>query len=144
MTTLLYVLDLSNNLFSDQIPHWIGNFSSLNVLLKSNNHLECGIPVQLSNMEDLRFLDIFENRLSGSIASSTNLSSVEHLYMQKNAFSGSLPNAFFRSSALVILNLRENKFSGSIPNEIEDVLSNLIFLLLAGNRLEGHIPHELC
>ncbi|KAL5769778.1 hypothetical protein ACOSP7_013932 [Xanthoceras sorbifolium] len=63
--------------------------------------------------------------------------------MQKNALSGSIPNAFFRSSTLVSLDLRDNEFSGSIPNEI-DGLSNLNFLLLAGNHLEGNIPQELC
>ncbi|KAL5799234.1 hypothetical protein ACOSQ4_032118 [Xanthoceras sorbifolium] len=136
--------NLSNNSFSGQIPHWIGNFSDLWALSMSNNLLEGGVPVQLSNIKRLVFLDISKNRLSGSIASSTNLSSVPYLYMQKNALSGSIPNAFFRSSESVILNLRDNEFSGSIPNEIDDGLSKLQFLLLARNHLEGYIPRELC
>ncbi|KAL5769570.1 hypothetical protein ACOSP7_013724 [Xanthoceras sorbifolium] len=110
----------------------------------SNNLLEGGVPVQLSNIKGLEVLDISKNRLSGSIASSTNLSSVQYLYMQNNSLSGSIPNAFFRSSESIILDLRDNEFSGSIPNEIDDRLSNLQFLLLAGNHLEGYIPHELC
>ncbi|KAL5767156.1 hypothetical protein ACOSQ2_013939 [Xanthoceras sorbifolium] len=141
---LLLALDLSNNLFSGQIPHWIGNFSNLWALSMSNNRLEGGVPVQLSNIKGLEVLDISKNRLSGSIASSTNLSSVQYLYMQNNSLSGSIPNAFFRSSESIILDLRDNEFSGSIPNEIDDRLSNLQFLLLAGNHLEGYIPHELC
>ncbi|KAL5836691.1 hypothetical protein ACOSQ3_013860 [Xanthoceras sorbifolium] len=110
----------------------------------SNNLLEGGVPIQLSNIKGLQFLDISENWLSGSISSSINLSSVHIIYMQKNALSGSIPNAFFRSTTLVSLDLRDNEFSGSIPNEIDDRLSNLQFLLLAGNHLEGYIPHELC
>ncbi|KAL5789327.1 hypothetical protein ACOSQ2_004215 [Xanthoceras sorbifolium] len=110
----------------------------------SNNLLEGGVPVQLSNIKGLEVLDISKNRLSGSIASSTNLSSLRYLYMQKNALSGSIPNAFFRSSESIILHLRDNEFSGSIPNEIDDGLSNLQFLLFARNHLEGYVPHELC
>ncbi|KAL5834437.1 hypothetical protein ACOSQ4_013934 [Xanthoceras sorbifolium] len=125
---LLNVLDLSNNSFSGQIPHWIGNFSSLNAIFMSNNLLEGGVPVQLSNIKGLQILDIFENRLSGSIVTSTNLSSLRYLYMQKNA--------------LTILDLRDNEFSSSIPNEIDDELSYLQFLLLAGNHLEENIPQE--
>ncbi|KAK4834844.1 hypothetical protein QYF36_001317 [Acer negundo] len=67
--------------------------------------------------------------------------------MQKNAFNGSIPNAFFRSSTLVVLDLRDNKLSGSIPNQIDNQVGhipNLHFLLLGGNHLEGHIPLELC
>ncbi|KAL5769753.1 hypothetical protein ACOSP7_013907 [Xanthoceras sorbifolium] len=142
MALPLFVLDLSNNWFSGQIPHWIGNFSDLMALSMSNNLLEGGVPVQF--IKGLGFLDISKNRFSGSIASSTNLSSMQFLYMQENALSGSIPNAFFRSSELVILDLRDNEFFGSIPNEIDDGLSNLQFLLLAGNHLEGYIPHELC
>ncbi|KAK0591850.1 hypothetical protein LWI29_009196 [Acer saccharum] len=78
------------------------------------------------------------------MASSFNLSSVKYLYMHKNAFSGSIPNAVFRSSNLTALDLSDNNFSGSIPNQIDDKSTNLCFLLLRGNRLKGHIPHELC
>ncbi|KAK2663865.1 hypothetical protein Ddye_002439 [Dipteronia dyeriana] len=69
--------------------------------------------------------------LSGSMASFFNLSSsVEHLYMQKNALSESIPNAFFGSFTLVVLDLRDNKLSGSIPNQIDDKVLNPCFLLL--------------
>ncbi|KAL5787632.1 hypothetical protein ACOSP7_004581 [Xanthoceras sorbifolium] len=81
--------------------------------------LQDGVPVQLSNITGLQFLDISKNRLSGSIASSTNLSSMQIIHMQKNGLSGSIPNAFFKSSALVTLDLRDIEFSGSILNEFE-------------------------
>ncbi|KAL5834345.1 hypothetical protein ACOSQ4_013842 [Xanthoceras sorbifolium] len=149
----LSYLDLSNNSFEGHIPSSIGEMKGLNTLdLSSNNFsrelpksfISGGVPVQLSNIKGLEFLDISKNRLSGSIASSINLSSVQHLYLQQNTLNGSISNAFFRSSTLVLLDMRDNKFSGNIPNQIDNGLSNLNFLLLVGNHLEGNIPHELC
>ncbi|KAI9156831.1 hypothetical protein LWI28_012838 [Acer negundo] len=137
-------INLSNNRFLGQIPQWIGNFSNLLALFMSNNFLEGGVPIQLSNIKGLSFLDISKNILSGSMASSFNLSSMWNLYMQKNALSASIPNAVFKSSYLVALDLSDNNFSRSIPNQIDDKRTNLRFLLLRGDHLKGHIPHELC
>ncbi|KAJ0076140.1 hypothetical protein Patl1_35220 [Pistacia atlantica] len=89
-------------------------------------------------------LDISENRLFGSIASDFNLSSVSYLYMQKNAFSGSIPSSLFESFELITLDLRENKFSGNIDPRWFNDHSALRFLLLSGNHLQGHIPNQLC
>ncbi|KAL5749069.1 hypothetical protein ACOSP7_023672 [Xanthoceras sorbifolium] len=152
----LEILDLSRNRIS-HLPLCLNNLTNLRVLDLSFNNFEGlfsfgDVPIPLSNIKGLLFLDISKNRLSGSIASAINLSSVQHLYMQKNALSGSIPNAFFRSSSRsIILDLRDNEFSGSFLNEIDSIpdaidggLSNLNVLLLAGNHLEGHIPHELC
>ncbi|KAH9715310.1 Receptor-like protein 1 [Citrus sinensis] len=77
------------------------------------------------------------------MVSSSNLSSVKHLYLQKNAINGLTPNALSRSSKLITLDLRDNKFSGRIPCKISE-LSNLHVLVLRGNSLQGHIPNELC
>ncbi|KAH9667072.1 Receptor-like protein 14 [Citrus sinensis] len=142
-STSLEALDISNNMLSGNIPHWIGNISTLWVLLMSKNHLEGNFPVQLNNLESLELVDISENSLSGSMIASLNLSSVEHLYLQKNALSGLIPNALFRSSALMTLDLRDNKFFGRIPHQINE-LSNLHVLLLRGNYLQGRIPNQLC
>ncbi|KAH9667014.1 Receptor-like protein 1 [Citrus sinensis] len=67
------------------------------------------------------------------MVSSSNLSSVKHLYLQKNAINGLIPNEL----------VRDNKFSGRIPCKINE-LSNLHVLVLRGNSLQGHIPNELC
>ncbi|KAL5854855.1 hypothetical protein ACOSQ4_004657 [Xanthoceras sorbifolium] len=119
----LQSLNLSFNFFEAHVDSRIANLRNLEFLeLYANvisGTLQDGVPVQLSNITGLQFLDISKNRLSGSIASSTNLSSMQIIHMQKNGLSGSIPNAFFKSSALVTLDLRDIEFSGSILNEFE-------------------------
>ncbi|KAH9667079.1 Receptor-like protein 13 [Citrus sinensis] len=139
----LVVLDISNNLLSGHIPCWIGNFSYLDVLLMSKNHLEGNIPVQINNFRQLEILYLSENRLFGSIASFLNLSSIMHLYLQKNALSGQIPSTLLRSTELLTLDLRDNKFFGRIPHQINKH-SELRVLLLRGNYLQGEIPIALC
>ncbi|XP_052300216.1 receptor-like protein 1 isoform X4 [Citrus sinensis] len=142
-STELMVLDISNNRLSGHIPSWMGNFSNLQILSMSKNLLEGNIPVQFNNLASLQILNISENNLSGSMISTLNLSSVKHLYMQNNALGGSIPNTFFRGSALETLDLRYNYFFGRIPHQINEH-SNLRTLLLRGNYLQGPIPHQLC
>ncbi|KAH9715342.1 Receptor-like protein 1 [Citrus sinensis] len=142
-STELMVLDISNNRLSGHIPSWMGNFSTLQILSMSKNLLEGNIPVQFNNLASLQILNISENNLSGSMISTLNLSSVEHLYLQNNALGGSIPNTFFRGSALETLDLRDNYFFGRIPHQINEH-SNLRTLLLRGNYLQGPIPHQLC
>ncbi|KAH9715378.1 Receptor-like protein 15 [Citrus sinensis] len=139
----LVELRMSSNMLSGHIPHWMGNLSYLEVLLMSKNFFEGNIPVQLLNHRRLQLFSVSENYLSGFMTTSFNISSVEHLYLQKNSLSGPIPIALFRSSNLLTLDLRDNGFSGVIPHQINEC-SNLRFLLLRGNNLEGQIPNQIC
>ncbi|KAJ4718468.1 putative Leucine-rich receptor-like kinase family protein [Melia azedarach] len=141
--SLLLALDLSNNKFCGQIPSRIGKILNLEYLVLANNFLEGNIPTRLGNLEFLQILDISENRLAGSISSSFNLSSLQHLYMHKNACNGTILDAFRRSSRLITLDMRDNKFSGTIPNWINEY-SRLHILLWRGNNLQGHFPYQVC
>ncbi|GAY31892.1 hypothetical protein CUMW_272670, partial [Citrus unshiu] len=119
----LDLLDLSNNNFYGQIFPKYMNLTHLHWLYLDNNHFsgkmdDANIPVQLSHLKGLELIDISETSLCGSMVSSSNLSSVKHLYLQKNAING-------------------------IPCKISE-LSNLHVLVLRGNSLQGHIPNELC
>ncbi|KDO42718.1 hypothetical protein CISIN_1g043317mg, partial [Citrus sinensis] len=138
-STKLYQLDISHNFLSGHIPHWMGNFSNLEILLMSNNCLEGNIPVQLLNHRTLKLLSVSENYLSGSMTSSFNLSSLKHLYVQKNALSGPIPDMLFRSSKLMTLDLRGNNLEGQIPDQICQ-LRRLGMMDLSHNRFNGSIP----
>ncbi|WVZ17175.1 hypothetical protein V8G54_010157 [Vigna mungo] len=138
----LMTIDISSNSISGSIPSSIAKLSRVWVLLMGNNQLEGEIPIEFSNLMMLFVLDISQNRLFGSI-SHVNPSILRVLYLQKNAFSGSIPLRFFESPSLTTLDLRDNNFSGNIPYTI-DRLSELRVLLLGGNNFSGYIPVQLC
>ncbi|CAJ1948494.1 unnamed protein product [Sphenostylis stenocarpa] len=138
----LMILDISHNSISGSIPSSIAKLSLVQILLMGNNQLEGEIPFELSNLAMLFMLDLSHNRLSGSI-SHLNPSIIRFLYLQKNAFSGSIPPTFSEGLSLVTLDLSDNNFSGNIPYWIHK-LSDLRALSLGGNNFSGHIPIQLC
>jgi hypothetical protein len=62
-------MDLRDNSFTSSIPNWIGNLSSLSVLLLRDNHFDGELPVQLCLLEQLSILDVSQNQLSGQLPS---------------------------------------------------------------------------
>eukprot|EP00257_Ricinus_communis_P025433 XP_025012847.1 receptor-like protein 15 [Ricinus communis] len=145
----LWVLDLSNNHFHGKIPRWMGNFTNLAYLSLHNNCFEGHIFCDLFRAE---YIDLSQNRFSGSLPSCFNMQSDIHPYilryplhinLQGNRFTGSIPVSFLNFSKLLTLNLRDNNFSGSIPHAF-GAFPNLRALLLGGNRLNGLIPDWLC
>jgi hypothetical protein len=62
-------MDLRDNSFTGSIPNWIGNLSSLSVLLLRANHFDGELPIQLCLLEQLSILDVSHNQLSGPLPS---------------------------------------------------------------------------
>jgi Leucine-rich repeat (LRR) protein len=62
-------MDLRDNTFTSSIPNWIGNLSSLSVLLLRANHFDGELSVQLCLLEQLSILDVSQNQLSGPLPS---------------------------------------------------------------------------
>ncbi|KAL6312416.1 hypothetical protein AAG906_025897 [Vitis piasezkii] len=62
-------LDLSCNNLTGEIPHELGNLSSLHALNLSHNELQGTIPKGFSNLSQIESLDLSYNRLSGEIPS---------------------------------------------------------------------------
>ncbi|KAF5464161.1 hypothetical protein F2P56_014257 [Juglans regia] len=139
-TVSLSYLDISNNRISDTIPRWIGNSSALKTLVMANNGFYGRIPCEL-NMTGT--LDLSHNLFTGSLPSCLNLPKLEHLYLQGNKFTGSIPKVLFNFSSLLTLDIGDNNFTGSISVEIKQ-LQRLKVLLLSGNHFTGIIPNQLC
>ncbi|KAA8541946.1 hypothetical protein F0562_023098 [Nyssa sinensis] len=138
--TSLYMLDTSDNFFSGELPRWVSNMTSLRTLVMRNNSFKGQLPC---GVFPYKYFDASHNSLSGSLPSCSNLQSLEHLHLQGNEFTGSIPQSFLNSSVLLTLNIIDNNLSGRIPGII-GALSNLRILLLGGNHFNGFIPNQLC
>ena len=113
--------------------------TGLGALDLQNNSFEGQISCELIS---LTFLDLSHNS-SGTLPKCLMLDHIEHIYLQGNNFTGSLPNAFLNSSFLRALDFRDNNLSVNIPIEIGS-LYNLKALMLVGNHFIGYIPNQLC
>ena len=99
------------------------------------NNLVGTIPSSLESLNNLRFLSLSQNQLSGSIPN-FNLPNLQYMGLSSNQLSGNIPN--FDLPNLQFLYLVFNQLSGSIPNFN---LPNLQELVLHSNQLSGGIPN---
>ncbi|MBA0847229.1 hypothetical protein Goshw_014688 [Gossypium schwendimanii] len=195
--TQLEELILGNNLINDSFPHWLGGLPKLKVLtLKSNRlHGVIGKPQTKSDFSKLQVIDLSNNHLRGKLPSdyfniwnamkvhSTNLlspymlantsfqnreymwydyynyavtlamkgrnlkyenvpDSISAIDLSSNELEGEIPEAIGELKLIRMLNLSNNKLSGRIPLSLGE-LSNLESLDLSRNKLWGKIPPQL-
>ncbi|TYI32164.1 hypothetical protein ES332_A04G039800v1 [Gossypium tomentosum] len=117
----LYVLDLSYNLFSSEVPGCIAEFERWKVLNLADNSLSGPIPSSLGSLDSLQMLSL-----------------------RGNKFSGELPSSLHNCKMLKFLDLSDNELSGEIPKWIGQSLSSLVFLSLRRNQFKGKMPRQLC
>ncbi|OWM74676.1 hypothetical protein CDL15_Pgr004639 [Punica granatum] len=97
-------IDLSENMFSGDIPNAIGDLRQLHLLNLSNNFLTGGIPSTIGHLSELESLDLSGNRLSGQIPEElAELNFLSSLNVSHNNLTGSIPrgpqfNTFTKSS----------------------------------------------
>ncbi|XP_014498882.1 LRR receptor-like serine/threonine-protein kinase GSO2 [Vigna radiata var. radiata] len=160
----LRFLSLSDNSLSLKIvPNWVPSFQIISLELRSCK-LGPSFPSWLQTQRYLRFLDISENRLNGSVPKWfwSNMHNVAYLYMSQNNLCGAIPNnislkLFNRPSIF----LNSNNFEGKIPqfllqasdlrlsdNKFSDLFSFICdqrtdvmaTLDLSNNQLKGQLP----
>ena len=101
------------------------------------------IPVELSSLSNLDYLNLSSNHLTGEIPQELgNLKNLVRLYLSNNQFDGEIPEELGSLSELQHLDLSGNNFAGAIPVELGN-LSILRTLRLGSNRLMSEIPVEL-
>jgi LRR receptor-like serine/threonine-protein kinase FLS2 len=148
LTTLI----LNDNSFSGVIPKSLGNLRLLQILSLARNNLTIGSSTpklnffsSLSNLADLRVLELSSNPLNSVLPSSIgNLStSLQEIYISNCNIKGNIPREIGNLSNLVILTLQSNELVRHVPITVGR-LHNLQALGLDDNRLEGPIPSDLC
>ncbi|XP_014508813.1 probable LRR receptor-like serine/threonine-protein kinase At4g36180 isoform X1 [Vigna radiata var. radiata] len=92
--SLLKIIDLSSNHFSEEIPIEIEKLSGLISLNLSRNNLIGKIPSNIGNMTSLDSLDLSRNRLGGSIPPSlTQIYGLGALDLSHNHLTGEIPKS---------------------------------------------------
>ncbi|KAM4092251.1 hypothetical protein ACB094_06G024600 [Castanea mollissima] len=142
-------LDLSNNLLSGSISHFLcykkNEPKQMELLNLGKNHLSGNISYCWENWQKLLVLSLGNNDFTGSIpASIEHLSLLKSLHLSNNRISGKLLHFLKNCTDLEIIDISENKFFGIIPSWIGQRHSSLLILNLRSNNFHGPIPKQLC
>ena len=142
-------LYLLGNQLTGSIPSELGFLASLEHLSLGRNRLRGSIPRQITSLPFLEFLslenDASSNGLSGPLPPLDGFPRLSELYLQNNAFTGTIPDHFLQGiydkSAMLTVDLGFNDIDGTIPVELSSF--DDLNLLLVGNEISG-IPNEIC
>jgi hypothetical protein len=140
-TELSALVDLYNHTQGDNWNQsWDGHVSEIRMLF---NNLEGPLPASLSDLKELKVLELSFNKLSGNLPSSLGkLSKLEVLALNGNMLEGNIPDSFSDLLELKQLHLSSNQLSGNVPF-LFNKLENLIVFNVFQNQLTGDIPLEL-
>ncbi|KAG6521578.1 receptor-like protein EIX2 [Zingiber officinale] len=144
-STSLQLLVLSNNKFTGQIPHCLGESSrGLQSLNLGNNGFSGTIPSSIRFLTGLTDLELSNNGVSGEpLLLLENCTMLSYVDLAENRFTGIIPHWIGDNlPALIYLRLRSNMFSGQIPTELAK-LQSLQILDLASNNFSGAIPANI-
>ncbi|KAF5932964.1 hypothetical protein HYC85_029135 [Camellia sinensis] len=169
--TFLFIIDLGENVFTDNIPPWIGyNLTNLKFLNFQANNFYGDIPSQLCHLQNLQLLNLAQNNITGNIPRcfgnftamvaldrGYNFNATYHFGYNFDTtyhFRGIYDENILDSMKgieleytktlkfLISMDLSNNGIVGEIPEELMD-LFGLMNLNLSGNHLKGRIPNNI-
>ncbi|KAF2319760.1 hypothetical protein GH714_018583 [Hevea brasiliensis] len=134
--------------------NWLDDINMLSSLIELNlsacklHNLPQSLP--RVNFSSLKILDLSFNSLNGTIPDWLFEidQSLVSLYLRRNEFHGSIPEAFGNMTSLIVLDVSENNLEGPIPTTLGSIshgfgnLTSLAVLDFSYNYLMGSIPHN--
>nr|XP_023889501.1 putative receptor-like protein kinase At3g47110 [Quercus suber] len=131
-----------------EIPSSLSNCSNLKFLNLYGNKLKGKVPTELGSLMKLKLLQLSTNNLVGGIPPSLgNLSSLTKFGVGDNNLVGNIPDAIGQLNGLVFFTIRLincNQLNGTLPANIGLNLPNLQKFYVGGNEFSGSIPTSLC
>ena len=132
-----------DNQLTGEIPQYFAGFTKLESLYLSFNNLDGKIPPFASDKLD--YLNLAENRLTGSIPSSLfDIENLRLLYLSSNRLTGTIPGDFHTANKLKDLFLDDNELTGFIPEIEVNSLPEITEIVFNNNHLVGSVPDEYC
>ncbi|KAI3917734.1 hypothetical protein MKW98_021496 [Papaver atlanticum] len=125
-----------------EIPKWVVNFTSLDLLNLASNNLSGKIPERLFSLKSLTYVKLFQNKLSGEIPKEIECLGIGVIDLSMNELTGSIPEGFGELKSLTILLMYRNRLTGEIPVSI-GLLPLLTDIRLFANDLIGELPGDL-
>ncbi|CAJ1972386.1 unnamed protein product [Sphenostylis stenocarpa] len=137
---------LSNNSLTGDLSPLLCDHKMLNgknnlVFLDiSQNQLSGGLTSCWKNWKSLVAIHLGSNNLEGKIPPSMGLlPNLTSLHLHENNLHGEIPSSLQNCRSLLVFNVRNNHFSGNIPNWI----SHNVMALQLSNNLSGTIPPQM-
>ncbi|CAI8591339.1 unnamed protein product [Vicia faba] len=162
-------IDLARNQLEGPIPFSLGSLQNLITLILERNQLNGTLPKSLGQLSKLSRLDVSSNQLTGMVSEDhfSKLSKLNFLHMSSNSFTINVSANWLPPFQVYSLrmgscalgpsippwlisqtNLRELVFYnasilGFIPNWFWNISSDLTFLNMSHNELQGRLPNPL-
>jgi len=147
----LRYIDLSDNLFTGDLPSELYKMTQLQSIVLSGNRVTGALSEDIGALVNLRHLDLSANAMRGALPQALgNLRKLEVLYLgesgleNKNSFTGPIPESWKGLKSLKHFSLAGNEnIGGGIPDWLLNNLDELQELTLSGCGLSGVLPANI-
>ncbi|KAK2415327.1 receptor kinase TMK4 [Trifolium repens] len=112
-------------------------FENLHTFFISHNKIR-GNPLEYLAQSPIRYLQLNNNKFSGTISFISSMSNLSQAWLHNNGFKGRIPN-MSNCTNLFDLQLQSNGLTSFVPSSLLN-LSSLKIIFLDNNKLHGPIP----